>query len=63
MKATHVDGGDQSEPWGLALAGVPLMALKMPIESDRALLEPSSTGLICKTRSVRKVSMVGTIGK
>lgn len=45
---THVADGDQSEPWGLALAGVPLMALKMPMESDRVLLEPSSTGLICK---------------
>lgn len=34
------------EPWGLALVGVPLMALKMPIESDRELLVPSSTGFI-----------------
>lgn len=30
----------------LALVGVPLMALKMPIESDRVFLVPSSTGLI-----------------
>ena len=38
------------EPCGLALVGVPLMALKMPIESDRVLLEPSSTGFIYSRR-------------
>lgn len=35
------------EPCGWALAGVPLMALKMPTESDRVLLVPFSTGFIC----------------
>lgn len=35
-------------PCGLALVGVPLMALKIPIESDRAFLAPSSTGNICE---------------
>lgn len=43
-----VEGGE-----GLARAqsvpplGVPLMALKMPSESERGLLAPSSTGVIC----------------
>lgn len=38
------------EPCGLAPVGVPLMALKMPIESDRVLLVASSTGFIWNTK-------------
>ena len=41
------------EPCGLAL-GEPLMALKMPKESDRALRVPSSTGFIYKEQMNRK---------
>lgn len=41
----------------LALVGVPVMVLKMPIEADRLLLGPSSTGFIWKKWTVRKLKI------
>jgi len=37
---------------GLALVGVPLMALKIPRESESVFLLPSSTGLIWKRHKI-----------
>lgn len=49
MEVKHPCQSMVVEPCGLALVGVPLIALKMPIESDRVLLVPSSTGFIIQS--------------
>lgn len=50
----HLSQSMVAEPCELALVGVPLMALKMPIESERVLLVPSSTGFICGKREIKR---------